>query len=504
MPEHIKALIVILLIAGAVFALARNFAFALGDTAFKVQRNQWLMLTAIGFLAHNYWLYVICGVVVLAYYSQRTTNKVALFFVLLLAMPPVDIEIGGFGLINYFFAINHVRLLELALLLPVFVRLLKVPHESNSVSKLADWALASFLIVFLALTLRDTSVTDFLRQCFYLFIDIVLPYYVISRSIRSVEDFRHALLAMVVAAMLLAGICIFEAAKHWHLYRAASAAIGIPLDTLSIVERGGVLRAMGSTTHPIVAGYVLVAGLGFFLFVHRAAGKVVQRIAVLLLIIGLIAPLSRGPWIGAFVLWVVFLVTGRNALKRLAVLSIACVLGLGVLSALPGGNKIIDLLPFIGEVDKENIDYRVQMIDSAQAVIDRHPWFGSPDFAVTPEMQAMRQGRGIIDIVNSYLLMALQIGYVGVGLFAGFFLIVGWGVFGTLKRFAPMDSEEHLLGRSLLATLVAVMLIIFTVSPISVIPIFYWSISGLCVAYIRLCRRPERNVGYAAPQIQTV
>jgi O-antigen ligase len=91
---------------------------------------------------------------------------------------------------------------------------------------------------------------------------------------------------------------------------------------------------------------------------------------------------------------VVFIGTGRKAVKRLMLLALAGVLALPLLAVVPGGQKVLDLLPFIGTVEAENITYRQQLIDNAMIVIQRNPWLGSFDYRSTPEMQSLTQGQG--------------------------------------------------------------------------------------------------------------
>jgi hypothetical protein len=44
-----------------------------------------------------------------------------------------------------------------------------------------------------------------------------------------------------------------------------------------------------------------------------------------------------------------------------------------------------------------------------------------------------------------------------------------------------------------LATLLAILVIIFTVSNITIIPIVYWSVAGLGVAYAEMMRRQKKE-----------
>lgn len=500
MPGHLKALLVILPLAFLAFTLAAKPAAAFMERAdFLRRRNLWLALTLVAFLAHSFWVYGLIAGLLLMHAAGRESNLVALYFIALMVLPPTEIQIPGFGLINYFFALSHQRLLALVLLLPAFLRL---QHREDVIPfgrLAADKLIAGFMLLVLVLALRHTTVTDMMRSGLYLFIDVFLPYFVISRSLRTVKAFREALFGFTLAALVLALILVFESARHWHLYRALAAVLDMPMDSLSFLKRGGILRAMGTTGHPIVAGYVMTVALGFFLALRASIpDKWPRRLAMAVLTAGLIAPFSRGPWVGALILVGVFLATGPHAIRRLATLGLAGILALPVMSVLPGGHRVIDLLPFVGSVESGSVDYRAQLLDSTWAVILRNPLFGSVDFARAPEMQAMIQGQGLIDVVNSYLLISLNYGLVGLGLFLGFFILVAWGIHRGLRRLPDREGDEARLGRALLATLAAVLVIIFTVSSVGLIPIVLWSVAGLGVAYGQMIHRPpDREPGPA-------
>ena len=170
-----------------------------------------------------------------------------------------------------------------------------------------------------------------------------------------------------------------------------------------------------------------------------------------------------------------------------------CLVALPLIAILPGGMKVINLLPIIGTTDKGSIDYREQLLTNSRIVIMRNPWFGSTDFLETPEMEAMRQGENIIDIVNSYLAIALSQGLVGLGLFVSFFVFVMLGVYRAMRTFPDKDCEEALLGRALLSALFGILVTIFTVSSITFIPIVYWSMAGVGVAYAQMIRVEQRS-----------
>jgi len=525
-PEHLRALVFILVLAAMVFLMAARSACSIIDRAeFERQRNLWFILTLIAFLSHSFWVYAVVGGLLIHFTGRQEPNRMALFFFLLFLIPSAPAEIPGFGVINYVFTLTHIRLLELIILLPAYLALRRQADTLPFGRVWADRLLLIYLLLTFVLLFRepDSSFTNVMRGGFYLFIDIFLPYYVASRALRNLHEFKQAMLSFVLAAMVLAIIGLFEFAKHWLLYGALITSMGLEWDLSGYLGRAGLIRANATTGQAIALGYTMAVAIGFFLFLmdfirikssNLVAGELVSaevhcgicRLSGgLLLAGGLFAPLSRGPWLGAVALIIAFIATGRGAFRRLVVLGLAGLLLLPTLEFIPGGEKVIALLPFVGTVEKENVDYREKLLQNSLVVIGRHLLLGSPDALKEPEMEALRQGGGIIDLVNSYIGVALDSGLVGLSLFLGFFLTVLAGIRrgfrhlpgasrdggGRATQDAKAEDRDGLrrLGRSLFATLTGILLIIFTVSSISVIPVIYWSVAGLGVAYGRMLRK---------------
>lgn len=491
MPENIRVLIVILVIATFFFAVARRSACTIIKEAdFRRRRNLWFALTLAAFLSYSFWVYLAIAVPLLVWAKRRESNPPAQFFFLLFVLPIATIPIPGFGLMNFVFGLSHARMLELLVLLPALYSLrgqnAPPPFGLTKVDKI----LVVYLLVTVILHLRGPSLTDTLRFAFYQFIDVYLPYFVISRSLKNIQDFRDVLLSMVLAIMVLAPLAIFESYKHWLLYSYVTDLLKLEGGKAIYLGRESMLRAITTTGQPIALGYLMAVGMGLHLFVQRfMKNKLVRRLSIALLVGGLIAPLSRGPWVGAAAMLVVFIFTGHYAARQWINMALAALLVFPLISVLPGGEKVINLLPFIGTTEKENVDYRQQLITNSMIVIKRNPWFGSLDYLKTPEMEAMRQGGGIIDIVNTYIQIALDAGLVGLGLFVSFFVLTLLDIYRAMRSVADKGSDEYLLGRALLSTLLGILIIIFSVSSITIIPIVYWSVAGLGVAYAQMVRK---------------
>jgi len=204
------------------------------------------------------------------------------------------------------------------------------------------------------------------------------------------------------------------------------------------------------------------------------------------LVAGLIASWSRGPWVGAVAMMVFAVTLGPGLGKRLAKLVGAGGVATVVLLLSPFGQRIIDLLPFVGTSESGSVDYRSRLFDVSMQVFRQNPFFGDTRYLQNPIMEQMRQGQGIIDMVNTYLQVALPYGALGLAFFLAALLIPMRMVWRTRKRILHTDPETERLGRVLLAIMVGIMLTIATVSSLGVIPTIYWLMAGLCVAYARV------------------
>jgi len=493
-PEHLKALIVILALAAVTFAFARGPACAIATDAgdFARRRNAWLGVTAAAFLAHNFWVYIVAAAAILFVAARREPNRPAMYFLLLFAVPAIPAQIPGFGVIQHFFTIDWLRLLSLMVLLPAFLVLRNQPGTERFGSTFADKLLAAYLVLQILLMFTVSSFTNMLRVgVFYAFIDVFLPYYVASRALRTLPQFRDALMGFVLAALLLAATGAFEVLRHWLLYASLDRALDVYWDLGDYLARGGEdLRALGTTGQPIPFGYVMAVAGGFLLYLARNAGKpLMWGLAAALLGAGMLAALSRGPWVGAAAIVVLYIATGPGAARSFAKLALLLVLAVPLLMATDGGQRVIDLLPFVGSAGSDTVTYRQQLATISLQVILANPFFGAFDYIYSPAMQDLKQGQGIVDIVNTYLSVGLGNGMVGLALFTGFFLSIAVGIFRAMRGVADRNDERHTLGRALLATLLGIMVTIATVSSITVIPVIYWSVAGLGAGYALMLAR---------------
>jgi O-antigen ligase len=287
--------------------------------------------------------------------------------------------------------------------------------------------------------------------------------------------------------LILGTIGIFEFFKHWLLYSSLPSALGVNFAMGNYLGRGdlGVIRALASTGHGIALGYVLIIALLLYQFVQPLDRRPVSnRVGSLVLLAGAIGALSRGPWVGLAAGVVVFTLMAANRKRDLLRLLVGSFFVLVIVLISPYRDLVINLVPFVGSTDVGNVSYRKLLFENSLLVISQRPWFGGGNYYNELVAMGMVQGDGIVDLVNTYLCVALSQGCVGLVLFVGVFAAAGARLLRAWSC-AEASPEAHLLGRSLISALVAMLVTIATVSPILCIPTLYWVLAGLCVGCAR-------------------
>jgi O-antigen ligase len=318
------------------------------------------------------------------------------------------------------------------------------------------------------------------------FLTVALPYYGMSRAAKTGYDFRPIIAAFVYPMLGLAVVGLFETAKNWHLYHHLSHYWGADDTFGGYLYREGLLRAYGPGSQPIVLGTVFQIAIGLLLCLNPSTFRGRHRLVLIgILCLGLLSTVSRGPMVGLAVTLFLYVVLADGRFRNFGRVALIGLFVLWPLTHTAVGQQLLSFLPFIGDIDPGSISYREKLFDNSMIVIARNPIFGSANFMGTPEMVEMIQGEGIIDIVNTYLQVALEYGLVGLFLFVSIFISVLFRIRAAMKTLPADAVELKQLGAGLFATLCGILVTIATVSSIKFIPLLYWSLAGLGVAYVR-------------------
>jgi hypothetical protein len=491
MREHIVALCYILLIAGVCFAVMFKpmTARLMTDADFKRRAGVWFAVTIVSFLAHSLWLALLINALIVAVAARKESNPVALYCALLFALPQFAVQVPAFGLVNYLFDVDHPRMQAFVILVPAALQLLQQRRAHNPRLLVADTLfLVYFIYGFVAHAAVD-SVTLLMRHVLYTVLDHWLLYYVVTRSITDRHRFFDVLAAFTMAAVVASLVGAFETTRSWLVYESLRGPLGVPISEITaylmrVSEDGARLRASVSMGHAIAFGYVVMVALCLQLALFgRYLPRWLGMGVIALLVLGIAAALSRGPWLGCAIAVVIGLSYGPGAQRRLIAMGAMLPLVVAALLILPQGERFIDMLPFVGTVEAGNVTYRQQLIDRALIVFWQNPIFGSLYFITNPVLEEMRQGQGIIDIVNSYVGIALAYGGVGLLLFVAPSVWVMGQVLATRARLVKASPEAEIAGRAVVAAMLGTLLVIGTSSYILHIPIVHWMLVGLCASY---------------------
>lgn len=489
MPEHIRAFVYIVVIAGFVFFLARPVALQTGYTANEYRNHllMWFFVTFLLFFSHNFWLYsVITGLIMLVA-ARKTTSPLALYGLLLLAAPGFLYRpIPGFGPIETLISFNHVRLMNLTILLPLAIHLSKAASHVGPKWSTVDRLVLVFVLYLCIRQAIDLSLTQTVRSALTTLIDIWLPYYVFSRTIRSFESLHKVAFAFCLGITLIAAVAWFESLRGWLLYESLRVPLSEPTGAFYLMRGDGLLRARASAGHPIVLGYLTVIALGLLVMISAKTKSLRSRLygCAAILIGGLVFSFSRGPWVGSIVLLIAYIALIPSLGKKLKWAAVFLTAGTVILLT-PYGQRAIDYLPFIGTVEAENIEYRSRLLETSKIVIQQNLFFGDINFLDNPILETMRQGQGIIDITNTYLQYALAYGVIGLGLFLLIFVSSAISVLRLANENTQLTGGDLTI-RSLVSILTGIAVIIVTVSSIFTVAPLYWIVIALLTASSRI------------------
>lgn len=437
----------------------------------------WMLIPLAAVLTKNIFV-VFALVIVIKLFVLRNDvrTNVAYFIFLFPALPEAYAvefwEKGNLHVAN----LNLQFVLSLFLLVPLIPKVWASRREAvdgkdEAVERrrsMLGWAFPVFLALLYFGTFREryefpVTVYSAIREVFTFTLTIAVPYYLITRTIDRLEDFEVYLKALVLSGLFLALSSYVEEAFRWKLYHQ----LGLYMNTFmegsieTLYEfRGPILRVAGSLTHPITFGFYLTIVLGAVLYLARV--KKVSAIVSLLFITvfagAIFLTVSRGAMLGLalFVMvWMVYRlpVMARRFVTVFVVLAGATYLllsnvSIGQFEAKESENAIEDLRTF---------DYRMELAKNSLQVIPRQFWFGSRTYKGEPEMQKLKQGQGIVDMVNGYIHITMDYGVIG--LLA--FLALQLRALGTANRWVRVGedlgiSEYKMLGAVLVAVLLSI------------------------------------------------
>ena len=447
----------------------------------------WGVITAIIFLSeYNILVVILSAAALLVTGPAAAAHRVA-FYIIVLGAVPAQLETElPFPGVNYLITLDHATVAALALLAGPLLKSM-VDNSERDRMRLADWLVIFFAIYATVMTSRELPLTSVIRQLWINLTIIVLPYFAISRSLRTSSDIRGAVWASLALAGVVGCIQLAEQVKHWQFYN-----LLIPASIFTVSEyRFGLLRVGATLNGPLVGWVVMLAIVVLLSFRRMERVSLLRAMPLLILFAGSAAMTgSRAafmiPTLGLG-LYVVIIASGRFAQAGVFATGVAA--GIAVYIYLSGD---VDKLDEFG-----TFSYRQELIAASLRQISEYPFFGKVDYIRDENFRHLVQGQGIVDIVNYYLQIALGYGFFGLALFLSPFVLIGYRLWSRLakKRGAGADDEmdqDRKLAVVGFIGIVGFLLLIGTTSATSYIAHFGVILLGITQAMARyFARQPK-------------
>lgn len=367
-------------------------------------------------------------------FARRAAEVAPLYLFSLLLLPGLDTSMMLGGVKLFEFGVHD------ALTVGALLRLLLFTDGKVEGFRPLDIPVLLVLLLLVTGLARDTTVTNFVRVLINIGLDYAVPYFVISRSVRTMDDVRLCMVWLACAAVIISVILLYEVRTGWPMYNSLYDRHGI-MTLLLVKMRGGVLRAGGPFLESTSMAMVLVfCFLAAWLSRPAFRSKLHYLAILLLLLAGLSAPQSRGAWIGLLIAFLVAdLYRGRIylLLRRCVLVALAG----GILLTLAHNSSYISETMGLSGGSMDTVDYRERLFERGMEEFKESPIVGYSLPEAMIRLDDLRQGEGIVDFVNTYIFIALISGVIGLIIFTGGFAIfIGllWMRLPLLRR-SPAD-----------------------------------------------------------------
>ena len=392
-------------------------------------------------------------------------------FILTFAVIPkyLKVEIPFPGL-NYLIEIDVILIFSFVF----FVNILRgcVRFSFNMV----DLFVGVFTCLFSFLTIRLLPLTSTLREFFYTFFTILIPYILFSKSYKDDRDITDYFKYFVSTGIILASLGLIMAAKQWDFFEMYDS-------SYLFIYRFGVLRLdIGQT--PVFLGFL--CGLSLLVvwsgLLERSLSPPTIPFAILLLMIVFMS-LARGAWLAVAVQFLFYYFYKKPISNFLFVTF--------MLLFFAGLTSIFLISDWIVSVDSfGTILFRQQLYDASWQQFQEAPFFGDVNYREATYFDNLRLGGGFVDIVSYYLQIVLAYGLVGLFFFLiPFFLTIKKLIY--IREFLIYDDLSRRTAAVVFAVLISYLCMVLTVSAVANIGLFGWIFLAISQAFLSAIKQKK-------------
>lgn len=422
----------ILLVIGMVFV-----RWCLSDKVKAIWPNRILFAplwpVGIGFLSPN--LYVFLGLMLFVplIVARDKRDVAALMLVLCAATPIFRVILGeaGQGLL---LVTQSVAAVTAGSLLAFFIK----PGLQSRTSVNSNILLAVLFVAILTISeSRGLSALTYVRQTLSYMLTILIPIYILSRTVRSKADLEYLAIAVITVTITLAIVGIFEGLRTWPLYQGIVSRLDqVHMMSLTRRVRGGLMRAPGPFAESTSFGFFLGSTMAFAISLKIYASPMRKILAVGAIAAALFLTQSRGAWFGLVIGLIAMLFHMRRSGLAWGLIA-ASVVGYIGYSLIPTEGSLAEIAGRSGAAMSTS-EYRKLLLVRGLEEARRHIFVGQDLATVRLRLEDLRQGEGIIDFVNFYLYLLLTVGLIGLAIF------IFISVRSLIQTFPPRSTKGKL------------------------------------------------------------
>lgn len=412
------------------------------------------------------------------FFGKGGQGRLPAYVLLACISPQFSMELENVAGLRDVMRLDAFRIIELFILVPAAVALIarreRAPYPWWMM--VSDAATGLYAAYWIGQIFGHLSTTALSREALQVLLDTVLPYFVISRACVQPEMRQRVLSVLLFGAAYESMVAIAEGLSRHVLYGQLQYLYGTRWNLLGAMTRGDWVRAQAAFSGPLVMAMLALFAIGVWFALRPIAKSRAYSLVGLTLLGGLVLTFSRGPLLALGILVVGLTCLRFLSAKRFLLLSAIVVIVAAVAWSAGLGDSLVEAINNTTGADKQadfNVIYRQQLLKTSVALIQQSPWFGVPNYL--DYMADLKQGDGIVDLVNTYLIVALNVGVVGLVLFIVPFLVTLGGLAGRLPMEPGPLRRERLVWIPLT---LAVMAAVFTVSPVSIIrSLLVWTVA---------------------------
>lgn len=427
---------IVMTVKGVALLVAAVYAFA---ALLRKDDAQWVKgaplyifvgMYVIGMWGHIIWVPYLALVMIIPLLARSRPEAAALYVIAIVSVPIMGYKIA-IGSI-YLFAVGKYLFCALGLLFAYWLR------KGSTPSGLSRFDLPFLIFLILETSqARDPTLTNTLRQLVPVIFAIGMPYFLMSRSLNTPEDVRRFVLAIALAGFVMAAVAIIEARLHWLVYKQIDSNLNIEAFINPYGKmRGGVIRAPASFAESTSLGvFLAIAGVAVLGIRSSFSSHRNYLIALGLIGLGLTAANSRNAFIGIALGLLAFDFYRRRYGPLAIKLGVGAALYLIALMAAQFSPYVATMIGR-GEGTQGSTDYRMALLTRGMEEIRKNPVIGTNLKNALENLEDLRQGEHIIDLVNGYITYGLTLGYTGIIGLLLFFISLCVAMFAAKRALA--------------------------------------------------------------------